>query len=69
LGRSLFPHVRKKQKKPVPKAIQDYLQRKSRIQCEYTEFGVISYVVPSTNGAEPNSRKTTLRSKKAKGEK
>jgi hypothetical protein len=61
--------MRKKQKKPTPKAIQDYLQRKPRIQCEYTEYGVISYVVPSANGAEGNRRKTTGRSKKAKGEK
>jgi hypothetical protein len=69
MGRSLFPHVKKQQKKPVPKAIQDYVRRKPRIQCEYTKFGVISYVVPSPHGAEGNSRKTTRRSKKAKGEK
>jgi hypothetical protein len=34
-----------KRKKPVPKPLRAYLARKPRLVCEYTEFGVLSYVV------------------------
>jgi len=55
--------MRKKQKKPVPKSLQDYLTRKIQLECEYTEFGVMSYIVPTENGVKQTEAEDKAQSK------
>jgi hypothetical protein len=54
-----------KKTKTVPKRLREYLAEKARLECDYTEYGVLSYVVPSGG----RHRKPIPKSKRANGKK
>lgn len=49
------------------KRLRQYLARKPNVECDYTEFGVLSYVVPSPNkNGEAPPRRKQVKARKAK---
>jgi hypothetical protein len=57
----------KKKTTTAGKRLRHYLARKPHLECDYTEFGVLSYVVPAPNknGQAPPRRKVSARKGKA----
>jgi hypothetical protein len=58
----------KKKTRTGDKQFQQYLAKKPRLECDYTEYGVMSYIVPARNDngeATPKpKRKQTNRRKR-----
>jgi hypothetical protein len=54
-----------KKTKTAGKQLQQYLAKKPRLECDYTEYGVMSYIVPSRNdnGKAASGRKQAKRRK------